>query len=157
LICFSFEDCHARHGLFRSIRNSFSLCPPLPRDSCANASTLELAEPTFAFQQIVVVSPVISQCGQEGEEGDGSVTSTSFQSAVRFGDSQTSPISMPNTDLTAAMRAKNDEFTQYHDIEKEINSYLDFNPDVFTGENRSVAVRRSSGVEQFHKVLRSEF
>ena len=39
---------------------------------------------------------------------------------------------MPNIDLTAAMRAKNDEFyTQYGDIEKEINAYLEYNPNVF--------------------------
>lgn len=42
---------------------------------------------------------------------------------------------MPNVDLTAAMRDKNDEFyTQYPDIEKEINAYLEFNPDVFRGK-----------------------
>jgi len=39
---------------------------------------------------------------------------------------------MANTDLTAAMRARNDEFfTQYYDIEKEINAYLEQNADVF--------------------------
>jgi hypothetical protein len=39
---------------------------------------------------------------------------------------------MANLLLGEARRAKNDEFyTQYHDIEKEINSYLDFNPNVF--------------------------
>ena len=37
-----------------------------------------------------------------------------------------------NKNLTKAKKAKNDEFyTQYHDIEKEIQAYLDFNPDVF--------------------------
>ncbi len=42
---------------------------------------------------------------------------------------------MANSNLTAAKKAKNDEFyTQYHDIEKEINAYLDFNPDVFRGK-----------------------
>ena len=42
---------------------------------------------------------------------------------------------MANDALGAAKRAKNDEFyTQYHDIEKEMNSYLDFNPDVFRGK-----------------------
>ena len=42
---------------------------------------------------------------------------------------------MANINLTAAKRAKNDEFyTQYHDIEKEINAYLDYNPDVFKGK-----------------------
>ncbi len=39
---------------------------------------------------------------------------------------------MANTTLTDAKNAKNDEFyTQYHDIEKEINAYLEYNPDVF--------------------------
>lgn len=39
---------------------------------------------------------------------------------------------MANKNLSAAKRAKNDEFyTQYADIQKEINAYLDYNPDVF--------------------------
>ena len=40
---------------------------------------------------------------------------------------------MPSNDkLHGAKRAKNDEFyTQYADIEKEMNAYLDYNPDVF--------------------------
>lgn len=38
---------------------------------------------------------------------------------------------MANT-LTEARKAKNDEFyTQYNDIQKEINAYIDYNPDVF--------------------------
>lgn len=42
---------------------------------------------------------------------------------------------MPNSNLTEAKRAKNDEFyTQYADIEKEMNAYLEFNPDVFRGK-----------------------
>lgn len=37
-----------------------------------------------------------------------------------------------NSNLSQAKRAKNDEFyTQYHDIEKEMQVYLDYNPDVF--------------------------
>lgn len=37
-----------------------------------------------------------------------------------------------NFNLSKAKSAKNDEFyTQYHDIEKEIQAYLDFNPDIF--------------------------
>jgi len=37
-----------------------------------------------------------------------------------------------NENLGNAKKAKNDEFyTQYHDIEKEMNAYLEFNPDVF--------------------------
>ena len=39
---------------------------------------------------------------------------------------------MAQSNLSQAKNAKNDEFyTQYHDIEKEINAYLDFNPNVF--------------------------
>ncbi len=42
---------------------------------------------------------------------------------------------MPNINLSDAKRAKNDEFyTQYHDIEKEITAYIDYNPDVFRGK-----------------------
>ena len=42
---------------------------------------------------------------------------------------------MANSKLTAAKRAKYDEFyTQYRDIEKEISAYLDYNPDVFRGK-----------------------
>ncbi len=34
--------------------------------------------------------------------------------------------------LKNAKRAKNDEFyTQYSDIQKEIETYLDYNPDIF--------------------------
>jgi hypothetical protein len=40
-----------------------------------------------------------------------------------------------NQNLGEARKAKNDEFyTQYQDIEKEINAYLDYNPDVFKGK-----------------------
>ncbi|QIL50084.1 DNA methyltransferase [Weissella coleopterorum] len=39
---------------------------------------------------------------------------------------------MTNTNLSNAKKAKNDEFyTQWGDIEKEMNVYLEFNPDVF--------------------------
>lgn len=42
---------------------------------------------------------------------------------------------MANSNLSNARNAKNDEFyTQYHDIEKEIAAYLEFNPDVFKGK-----------------------
>lgn len=42
---------------------------------------------------------------------------------------------MANKNLTSAKRAKNDEFyTQYADIQKEIEAYLDYNPDVFRGK-----------------------
>ena len=42
---------------------------------------------------------------------------------------------MPNINLTNARNAKKDEFyTQYQDIEKEMNAYLDYDPDVFRGK-----------------------
>jgi len=44
---------------------------------------------------------------------------------------------LANEGLSTAKKAKNDEFyTQYIDIEKEINAYLDFNPNVF--QNKTV-------------------
>jgi hypothetical protein len=40
-----------------------------------------------------------------------------------------------NSSLSKAKNAKNDEFyTQYHDIEKEINAYLDYDQNVFRGK-----------------------
>lgn len=42
---------------------------------------------------------------------------------------------MAKTNLTAAKAAKNDEFyTQYSDIQKEVNAYLDYDADVFRGK-----------------------
>ena len=42
---------------------------------------------------------------------------------------------MANDSLSKAKEAKNDEFyTQYHDIEKEISAYLEYNPEVFRGK-----------------------
>ena len=42
---------------------------------------------------------------------------------------------MANETLSRAKEAKNDEFyTQYHDIEKEVNAYIEYNPDVFRGK-----------------------
>ena len=42
---------------------------------------------------------------------------------------------MANTNLANAKTAKNDEFyTQYNDIQKEINAYLEFDQDVFRGK-----------------------
>lgn len=42
---------------------------------------------------------------------------------------------MPTSNLNAAKRAKNDEFyTQWHDIEMEINAYLEANPHLFRGK-----------------------
>ena len=42
---------------------------------------------------------------------------------------------MANLNLANAKNTKNDEFyTQYHDIEIEVNAYLEYNPDVFRGK-----------------------
>lgn len=42
---------------------------------------------------------------------------------------------MLNSNLTKAKKTKNDEFyTQFLDIEKEMNAYLDYDPDVFKGK-----------------------
>lgn len=42
---------------------------------------------------------------------------------------------MANEDLRTAQAGKNDEFyTQFHDIEVEMNAYLEYNPDVFKGK-----------------------
>ncbi len=42
---------------------------------------------------------------------------------------------MANSNLTAAQKAKNDEFyTQYSDIQKEIEAYLEYDPDAFRGK-----------------------
>ena len=42
---------------------------------------------------------------------------------------------MANQNLADAKKTKNDEFyTQFHDIEIEVNAYLEFDPDVFKGK-----------------------
>ena len=42
---------------------------------------------------------------------------------------------MANSNLGAAKAARNDEFyTQYHDIEREVNAYLEYDPNVFRGK-----------------------
>lgn len=42
---------------------------------------------------------------------------------------------MANSNLTSAKNAKNDEFyTQFSDIQKEIEAYLEYDPDVFRGK-----------------------
>jgi len=42
---------------------------------------------------------------------------------------------MANRSLTNAKKVKNDEFyTQYKDIQKEVEAYLEYNPDVFRGK-----------------------
>ena len=44
-------------------------------------------------------------------------------------------IFMANAKLSEAKNAKNDEFyTQYEDIQREVNAYLEYNPDVFRGK-----------------------
>lgn len=50
-------------------------------------------------------------------------------------DSTSASQAAGNRNLSAAKSAKNDEFyTQWADIEKEINAYLDYDPDVFRGK-----------------------
>jgi hypothetical protein len=47
----------------------------------------------------------------------------------------TSEVTAKNSNLAAAKSAKNDEFyTQWADIEREMNAYLEYNPDVFRGK-----------------------
>ena len=47
----------------------------------------------------------------------------------------TKPSSFGNSALSNAKRAKNDEFyTQWADIEREMNAYLEYDPDVFRGK-----------------------
>ena len=42
---------------------------------------------------------------------------------------------MANSTLSKAKAAKKDEFyTQFYDIEAEMEAYLDYNPDVFRGK-----------------------
>ncbi|MDR0328254.1 MAG: adenine-specific methyltransferase EcoRI family protein, partial [Planctomycetaceae bacterium] len=42
---------------------------------------------------------------------------------------------MANNNLTQAKNAKNDEFyTQWADIDREVQAYLEFDPDVFRGK-----------------------
>ena len=42
---------------------------------------------------------------------------------------------MANTNLAKAKSAKNDEFyTQYADIQKEVNAYLEYDENVFRGK-----------------------
>lgn len=42
---------------------------------------------------------------------------------------------MANSNLTSAKNGKNDEFyTQYHDIEKEMSAYLEYDPNAFRGK-----------------------
>src|SRR3990167_2290540 len=44
---------------------------------------------------------------------------------------------MANPHLDKAKNSKNDEFyTQYPDIEKEVNAYVEYNPDVFRDKTR---------------------
>ena len=50
---------------------------------------------------------------------------------------------MANANLGAARKAKQDEFyTQWVDIEREMNAYLEYDPDVFRGQDRAPALRR---------------
>ena len=54
---------------------------------------------------------------------------------------------MANRNLKEAKAAKNDEFyTQFQDIQSEINAYLDYDPDVFRGKQYCFRVMTLSGV-----------
>ena len=54
---------------------------------------------------------------------------------------------MAKTNPANAKTAKNDEFyTQYPDIQKEINAYLDYNPDVFRGKTVCCLATTLNGV-----------
>jgi hypothetical protein len=44
-------------------------------------------------------------------------------------------VRMANSNLTSAKKAKNDEFyTQFPDIQKEMEAYLEYDPDTFRGK-----------------------
>ena len=46
---------------------------------------------------------------------------------------------MANSTLSKAKAAKKDEFyTQFYDIEAEMEAYLDYNPDVFRGNSAKI-------------------
>lgn len=48
---------------------------------------------------------------------------------------------MANSNLHNAKRAKQDEFyTQWEDIEREMNAYLEYDPDVFKGDPKARTV-----------------
>lgn len=50
---------------------------------------------------------------------------------------------MANSNLREAKAAKNDEFyTQFHDIEVEINAYLEYDPDYRKQLNGSIMIDR---------------
>ena len=51
---------------------------------------------------------------------------------------------MANQNLSNAKNAKNDEFyTQYADIQKEMNAYLDYNPDYLVMIQNGVTLQSS--------------
>ena len=53
-----------------------------------------------------------------------------------------------NSNLGAAKTAKNDEFyTQYSDIEAEMNAYVEYNPDVFRDKTILLAVEMLWGLK----------
>lgn len=64
---------------------------------------------------------------------------------------------MGNTDLAHAKKTKKDEFyTQWEDIEKEVNSYIEFNPDVF--KNKTILLPADDPFESnFFKFFASHF
>ena len=63
---------------------------------------------------------------------------------------------MANTNLANAKTAKNDEFyTQYPDIQKEINAYLDYDPNVFRGKTVLLPCDDLSGAISQSSLLRT--
>ena len=63
---------------------------------------------------------------------------------------------MANTNLANAKTAKNDEFyTQYPDIQKEINAYLDYDPKYFVARRCSCLAMTQSGVTLLSSLLRT--
>lgn len=65
---------------------------------------------------------------------------------------------MANKKLSEAKNAKNDEFyTQYEDIQREVNAYLEYNPDVFRGKTILLPCDDPSGATSqgsLHRTLR---
>lgn len=52
-----------------------------------------------------------------------------------------------NSNLNKAKKEKNDEFyTQYHDIEKEMNAYLEYDANTFRGKTVLLPCDDQSGV-----------
>lgn len=63
---------------------------------------------------------------------------------------------MANSGLANAKNAKNDEFyTQYYDIEKEMNAYLEYNSDVFKDKTILYHAMTLNGVISQNSLLKT--